>query len=240
MENKKCDYGCGKKAKFKLKSGKWCCSKHHSGCSKIKEKNSNGMKKAWVNGVYKNIDTFHGTQNWKKGLTIADPRVKRNVEARKKALKTEGYDYKGIGRTHSEETKEKISKARTKFLESNNNHGIEWFEVNGIKVQGTWELKVANWLMDNNIRFERNKVYYKIHRRYTPDFFLPEYNFYIEVKGYMKDNDLQKMFLVLEENDIDIRIINKDNINDINIDKLPKFIDLYSKKDINYDYVTIL
>ena len=40
--NKKlCDYGCGKKAKYKFKNGRYCCSKNTNHCSNIKEKNNN-------------------------------------------------------------------------------------------------------------------------------------------------------------------------------------------------------
>jgi len=35
-----CQYGCNQKAKYQLKSGKWCCSKHYQGCPSLKEKNS--------------------------------------------------------------------------------------------------------------------------------------------------------------------------------------------------------
>jgi len=38
---KLCDYGCGQEAKYQFKNGKWCCSKWHSSCQKIKKKNSN-------------------------------------------------------------------------------------------------------------------------------------------------------------------------------------------------------
>ena len=35
-----CEYGCGKKAKYQMTSGKWCCSKHYSKCSGMRRKNS--------------------------------------------------------------------------------------------------------------------------------------------------------------------------------------------------------
>ena len=34
-----CDYGCGQKARFQLKNGKWCCCKHYSSCPENKRKN---------------------------------------------------------------------------------------------------------------------------------------------------------------------------------------------------------
>ena len=43
----KCEYGCGKKAKYQLKNGKWCCSKSQNSCSVLRNKNriSNTGKK---------------------------------------------------------------------------------------------------------------------------------------------------------------------------------------------------
>jgi hypothetical protein len=43
-----CEYGCGRKAKYKFKNGKWCCSKYHQQCSVYRkifsEKSSNFSK----------------------------------------------------------------------------------------------------------------------------------------------------------------------------------------------------
>ena len=51
-----CEYGCGKKAKYKLRCGKWCCENSYNKCSIIRKKNSvavkssyNKWKKSWNN-----------------------------------------------------------------------------------------------------------------------------------------------------------------------------------------------
>ena len=41
---KLCDYGCGQKAKFQFKNGKWCCSESHSNCPEVRRKNSENSK----------------------------------------------------------------------------------------------------------------------------------------------------------------------------------------------------
>jgi len=46
----KCSYGCGNDGIFKLKNGKLCCSKNTASCPSIREKNSNGVKKARIDG----------------------------------------------------------------------------------------------------------------------------------------------------------------------------------------------
>lgn len=45
-----CNYGCGKEANFQLKNGKHCCSKHTSGCSAMKLKNSQGTRRTYDEG----------------------------------------------------------------------------------------------------------------------------------------------------------------------------------------------
>jgi hypothetical protein len=44
---KLCDYGCGQKARFQFKNGKWCCNKHYSLCPSQRKKNSTRLKKIW-------------------------------------------------------------------------------------------------------------------------------------------------------------------------------------------------
>lgn len=45
-------------------------------------------------------------------------------------------------------------------------------------------------------------------RSYTPDFWLPDYGFYIEAKGKFAPSDRKKMQLVRENNpDLDVRIL---------------------------------
>ena len=58
---KLCDYGCGKKANYKLKNGKMCCEKHPSKCSCVKSKNNKHLK-----GIRKN------PQSDKTKLKISD------------------------------------------------------------------------------------------------------------------------------------------------------------------------
>jgi len=66
-----CNYGCGKKANYKLKNGKWCCENSHNKCNAIKSKNSKGVKLALYNG---------------KGRQFNKEDSKKGVEVRKKKL----------------------------------------------------------------------------------------------------------------------------------------------------------
>ena len=68
----------------------------------------------------------------------------------------------------------------------------------------------ANILTDDRINFtyEPNRIKYTIHKKYIPDFYLIDYDFYIEYKGYFKSSDRTKHKLIKEQHPhIDIRFI---------------------------------
>jgi hypothetical protein len=78
-------------------------------------------------------------------------------------------------------------------------------------MDSTWEVIMAMRLDELNIKWERDenmKLPYLMRsgrkRNYIPDFYLPEYDVYIEVKGYMTESAKHKMKSVLEINDIKI------------------------------------
>lgn len=123
-----------------------------------------------------------------------------------------------IGKKHTVEAKNKISISRH-IMQDINNYYCLWYEVfNGekiIKVQGTWERDVAETLTKNGIKWIRPILVYNIYHRYMPDFFLPEFNMYIEVKGRWNERDILKTkIILLEYPDINLRIIDsKQEIN---------------------------
>ena len=108
-----------------------------------------------------------------------------------------------LGRKHTAESKKKISEK----LSINNKGGrSKWYEVSGQKVQGTWEKNIAlklNELGITWIKLKTNKdtLKYEMNgktRSYTPDFYLPEFDMYLEIKGFWWGNDKEKMKIVLE------------------------------------------
>lgn len=63
-----------------------------------------------------------------------------------------------------------------------------------VLVDGNWELEVAKFLDENNIKWNRNKIRFEYDdngkiRHYTPDFYLTDNNSYLEVKGYETELD---------------------------------------------------
>lgn len=67
----------------------------------------------------------------------------------------------------------------------------------GIALHGKWELFYARHLDDYGIRWQRNTerfpyFYQGVDRYYTPDFYLPGLDVYVEIKGYETEKDKAK------------------------------------------------
>lgn len=101
-----------------------------------------------------------------------------------------------IGKKHTKESKEKMSRSA-----SENNNGFvncKYFEVycpfmgKNIKLQGTYEKSYAEYLNVNKINWIKDKdinLSYKLNEddfihKYHPDFYLPDSDEYVEIKGY--------------------------------------------------------
>lgn len=66
-----------------------------------------------------------------------------------------------------------------------------------VHLAGSWEYKVAIYLDKNSYNWRRNiqkfdYIFDNKNRKYTPDFYLPDLDLYIEVKGYETDKDRSK------------------------------------------------
>lgn len=122
----------------------------------------------------------------------------RAKEAKKKMSDFMIKRHRDTPTVHSSETKQRISIARINVLETSKH--IPWFDVGGIKVQGNWERNVAIRLTELGYQLDRHKVRYDNHRHYTPDFYIPGLNVYVEVKGWLSDRDVEKYKKVFESN----------------------------------------
>lgn len=146
------------------------------------------------------------------------------------------------GHKHNSETRKHLSEVRQQWLTEHPNHGVKWFTVNGIKVQGTWEKRFAEHLNNKGIVWRREKLRFLNTHYYTPDFYCPNENVYFEVKGFRRDRDIYKMYLVLAEHpELQIKMIEREQINNldkINIFDLPNFQDLYKLEDVDVSKYT--
>lgn len=153
---------------------------------------------------------------WNKGRKGGENQY---TKAKKEGRPIPKYDRKPtfLGRHHTEETKRKISESI-----SINNHGgrCKWYNYNGIWVQGTWELSIAKKLDTFQINWKKTKeLEYTLkyiddntkEHTYNPDFYLQEYDCFLEIKGHWWGNDKRKMELVMQQNpSVKIIIIEKD------------------------------
>lgn len=160
-------------------------------------------------------------RNWSKGLTKeSNESVAKMAKTLSDKMSDGSIIPSFLGKHHTEDTIKIISKK----LSSNNRGGrCKWYEVEKpdgtkVKVQGTWErdfAKVLNFIDEEWIKPSQYQEHtFKwtdegIQHSYTPDFYSPKLKKYFEVKGYWWGNDKRKMELVLEQNDINVEVIQK-------------------------------
>lgn len=134
---------------------------------------------------------------WNKGLTKEDPRVAKLATKVSESLKGKGHPL-------SDEQKRFLSALQSERLKkgyadgSRGQHGgyCKWFEVDGVKVQGTWEFRTANilsrWKQQGRVQnWSRcpHRITYIVDGRqhtYTPDFLVTRTDgseYILEVKG---------------------------------------------------------
>lgn len=120
------------------------------------------------------------------------------------------------GKKHTKETRDKISESRCESLNENAFYSKR-FEYRGVKLDSSYELLLAKSLDEYNIFWIRPK-HLKwnddgIIRRYIPDFYLPEYNIYLDPKNdYLIKKDQRKIKLAEEYNKVKILILNKNQL----------------------------
>jgi hypothetical protein len=68
--------------------------------------------------------------------------------------------------------------------------------VDGIKLQGQWEVDFYQWAKEQNLTPRRPNTAFKYvwngERWYHPDFYIPALDIFVEVKGYETDRDRAK------------------------------------------------
>ena len=109
---------------------------------------------------------------------------------------------------------------------------------NEVKFRSSWEALFARWLTSNNITWEYEPRLFKLssyeYRSYTPDFYLPDTDQWIEVKGrfYPKTRD-QLLIFKNEYSDIFKKIQSVTHYPGCYSDIQFKNINIYSFKYIN-------
>lgn len=172
------------------------CSKECKNTNSLR--NHSRLCKLNPNRQESSFKVLKGRPSWNAGLTSeTDHRVAEMSS--KISLTMTGKP----GKKHSPETREKMSLKKKELYASG------WEPICGrckkydytspvagtIKVDGTWELKVAKYLDTLGVKWSRNRKrfpYIKPDNKastYQPDFFVDDWDTYIEVKGYETDLD---------------------------------------------------
>ena len=177
--------------------------KHVSKCTGIVHKKIRGID------YDPNIGYKLGTRfGWNKGLSKeSDERVLKNSEAISKSLLGKP------GHKHSIETKSKLSLSKIDKLH-NNSFYSKRIDYNGVVLDSSYEFELAKNLDEHNIKWIRPKFLLwpddDLIRRYIPDFYLPEYDIYLDPKNdYLINKDRRKIQLASEYNSVTILILNK-------------------------------
>ena len=146
-----------------------------------------------------------GKPNARKGWTKeTHPEI---IEQNKKVQETMKKKKESGWRYVPHFSKDWLEKTAIRMAQHNPGGKCKWFEVNGIKVQGTYEKHFAEELCKKNILWIRPKetfsyidYYTKKKRKYCPDFYIPSLDMYIELKGYWWGTDKEKMKSVYNNN----------------------------------------
>jgi len=139
-----------------------------------------------------------GTNQYIKSEKLGLPKPIVSEETKKKiSQKKKGIKYSEEQKIRwSEIMKLAVQKYPESYTKNNVVGRVKNIDYKGIKLKGSWEVLVAKWLDNNHIVWEHETKCFDYvwngNRKYYPDFYLPDFNIYIEVKGYETERDLEK------------------------------------------------
>ena len=91
----------------------------------------------------------------------------------------------------------KVAKEKPDSYSAGNQGRCKTYEIDGIKLKGSWEVKYYLYCKENKIKTERPTVGFTYfwegkNRTYYPDFYHSDHNTYVEIKGYETERDQAK------------------------------------------------
>lgn len=212
-----CSYNCGRAAIVQFQNKRFCCSENLSACPAQKKKNA--LKQLG------NKNKLGKTQDaWNRGLTkLTYPSLARPKQV--------GVKF-GLSLTgHTNETKDKLRKAakKNKLGGHTSKKQIYFKKKDGevVWLQSSYEIRFAELLEELNIKWSRPSPLNwvddnGIEHRYYPDFKIGL--IFIDTKNdYLAKKDARKIELVRQLNNIDLRVVLKNQITKEYIAGLPKW-----------------
>jgi hypothetical protein len=120
------------------------------------------------------------------------------------------------GRPQSEETKRKLSEKAKLSKHRRLRKGIK--EYCGVLLDSSWEVSFAQWLDSNSISWKRPDPLEYDGRHYFPDFYLSEFDLFVDVKNdYLILTDSEKVKKAAEQNSVEILILSKKDLQQLGV-----------------------
>lgn len=180
------------------------CKNKNSLCNheRLCKQNPNKQELPHVAEPIEGFNNF-GRAAWNKGLTKETNDIIRQYSDHMKALVKQNGHIGCVGLKGAESTsanilvREKISKTMSLLYAYPRGWAKRgWYR--GIWCDSSWELAFVLYCFDNNINFIRNKDSFPYTwdgytHNYTPDFYLPDQDMYIEIKGQYTEKEQAKI-----------------------------------------------
>lgn len=203
-----CSYGCGRKAKFRMTSGRWCCSKHYNSCPykrKLDSQNKEGKPKSAETRL-KMHKFKKGLIPWNKGKTLVQlvgksrsKQITKKVSLSLAAAHQRGdFEYNAETERLRRKRIGESNKGRTGGYHPGSGRSKGQWYISAIAgkvyLHSSYEVFYAQYLDNHQIEWTKNKIKFPFEwegetRYYIPDFYLQSTDEYIETKGYKTDKD---------------------------------------------------
>lgn len=217
---------CGKEHDGSFGSGRFCsrsCANSRIWTQEINNKRSETIKAGYKSGkIIRNKPQLGKplTDTHKKKISdslketyMKDPTLRTRVGV---------YGDKNGSKSVTARNKCRTSAMKSEFWKYRRKHLIRYEEYT---FDSTYEVEVVKSLDENNIGWEKPKsfkyFYAGKNRTYTPDFYLPDYNIYLDPKNdFLINNinpgtgfnDIDKIKAVEEQNNIRVIILDKNQL----------------------------
>lgn len=190
-------------------------------------------KKIWNTPEKKFFSSMKFKKLWHEDSTF--------IEKMKNREYPKGSQHKNYGRKWTDDRKKSLIGRKSRLLKPGVNTYKSigcWYYKNDLKIwlRSTYELRVAIILDSLGIEWEYENKTFDIpnsYTTYTPDFYLPEFDVWWEVKGWFREEAKQKMIKLLShDKNIHLKIIFEKDIKEL--EKILDF-DIYKLLELGSD-----